>query len=453
MNDIHHQARSLNGWKAIAAYCQRDERTVMRWARDRGLPVHRVPGGPRSPVYALPDELTGWFDARDRPEATPVAVLTAVLAAASVAAPTAALPPSRPKAQIAVLTAVLVAGAVGIAANRTSVAMPVVAAPVVARSIDHVAEAAYLQGRYDLSTRTAPGLARAAIGFTRAIARDPKFAEAHAALGETFLMLREYGSMPDAEAYPRARRAARAAIALDPDNAAAHRVLGFTSFWWEGDVAAARGAFAEALRLAPNDAETHHWLATALSANGEHRAALAQILGARRLDPRSSAILADQGYILTLAGQTATGQALIREVQAAAPRQASPYHYLAEFALAAGDGATYLEQAEACASLRGDAAAVARVAAARQGFATDGFDGLLAALAAAQPDMPSPARTYALARLAALRGDAARALGLLSRLKGPDRSQLAFIAGDIAFQRWRADSRFAPYFKRPSLIA
>ncbi len=54
----------LNSWKEIAAYLDRDVRTVMRWERTRGLPVHRLPGGPKSAVYALKSELDSWRKGR-----------------------------------------------------------------------------------------------------------------------------------------------------------------------------------------------------------------------------------------------------------------------------------------------------------------------------------------------------------------------------------------------------
>lgn len=50
----------LDSWKAIAAYLKRDERTVLRWERDRALPVHRIPGGGKPAVYALKSELDAW---------------------------------------------------------------------------------------------------------------------------------------------------------------------------------------------------------------------------------------------------------------------------------------------------------------------------------------------------------------------------------------------------------
>lgn len=50
----------LDSWKHIAAYLERDVRTVMRWERARALPVHRLPGGSRGAVYALKSELEAW---------------------------------------------------------------------------------------------------------------------------------------------------------------------------------------------------------------------------------------------------------------------------------------------------------------------------------------------------------------------------------------------------------
>lgn len=47
----------LDGWKSIAAYLGRDRMTAIRWAKERTLPVHRLPGGKTATVYALKSEL------------------------------------------------------------------------------------------------------------------------------------------------------------------------------------------------------------------------------------------------------------------------------------------------------------------------------------------------------------------------------------------------------------
>src|ERR1700689_3687633 len=52
----------LDSWKEIATYLRRGERTVKRWETDRGLPIHRVPGGGRGSVYAYTAELAEWLN-------------------------------------------------------------------------------------------------------------------------------------------------------------------------------------------------------------------------------------------------------------------------------------------------------------------------------------------------------------------------------------------------------
>jgi hypothetical protein len=51
----------LDGWKAIAEYLGRDVRTAQRWRDERGLPVHRVPGGKGGTVFADAGELDAWL--------------------------------------------------------------------------------------------------------------------------------------------------------------------------------------------------------------------------------------------------------------------------------------------------------------------------------------------------------------------------------------------------------
>ena len=51
----------LESWKEIAVAIGRDTRTAMRWAKERGMPVHRVPGGERGRVFASRLEIERWL--------------------------------------------------------------------------------------------------------------------------------------------------------------------------------------------------------------------------------------------------------------------------------------------------------------------------------------------------------------------------------------------------------
>ena len=54
--------KRLDSWKEIAAFFDRDERTVNRWEKDLGLPIRRLPGT-KGRVYAFEAELAEWLAA------------------------------------------------------------------------------------------------------------------------------------------------------------------------------------------------------------------------------------------------------------------------------------------------------------------------------------------------------------------------------------------------------
>jgi hypothetical protein len=57
--------RRLDSWKEIAAFFDRDLRTVMRWEKERALPVHRLPGSSRARVFTFTDELSQWMHSHE----------------------------------------------------------------------------------------------------------------------------------------------------------------------------------------------------------------------------------------------------------------------------------------------------------------------------------------------------------------------------------------------------
>jgi len=54
----------LDSWKEIAAYLKRGTRTVQRWEREQGLPVHRLGGRKQGGVFAYRRELDEWWHGR-----------------------------------------------------------------------------------------------------------------------------------------------------------------------------------------------------------------------------------------------------------------------------------------------------------------------------------------------------------------------------------------------------
>ena len=69
----------LDSWKEIAAYVKRGVRTVQRWERDSGLPIHRLNRDKRSVVFAFRSEIDGWWSSQGNggaEEETPAAPAT-----------------------------------------------------------------------------------------------------------------------------------------------------------------------------------------------------------------------------------------------------------------------------------------------------------------------------------------------------------------------------------------
>lgn len=59
----------LGSWKEIAQYMGKGVRTVQRWERQDGLPVHRPAANSKGPVLAYPAELSDWIHHRPHVDA------------------------------------------------------------------------------------------------------------------------------------------------------------------------------------------------------------------------------------------------------------------------------------------------------------------------------------------------------------------------------------------------
>ncbi len=64
MDPEHNPKERLDSWKEIAAYLNRGTRTVQRWEREEGFPVHRLRHDKLGSVYAYKPEVDAWFAGR-----------------------------------------------------------------------------------------------------------------------------------------------------------------------------------------------------------------------------------------------------------------------------------------------------------------------------------------------------------------------------------------------------
>lgn len=348
-----HSQDRLDGWKAIARFFGRERTTVIRWARERGMPVHAFPGGKTRTVFALVSELDTWIRSQE-----------GSLSAAEGAGAQEGNSSNRTIRHgnlrsrwvwgLACACAAMIAAA-GALSLRHADSSPTPAANQPLLPGDAAVARLYVQARDDWAERTAASLSRSVQEFQRVTDLAPRFAPAFAALADSYLLGAEAGSLPQAVAFDGAQHAADDALRLDPTLAAAHRAEGYILYWWRHSPVAAGVQFREAIRLMPDDAQTHFWYANILADNGDDGPAMREFDRARLAEPGSDQIGADYAWALWTAGHGVEALARLRAITAINPNIAEAQDCLADVALARGDYPLFLDALRREAQLRRDA--------------------------------------------------------------------------------------------------
>ncbi len=453
----------LDGWKEIAGYLGRGERTAKRWESERALPVHRLPGGGRGSVYAFTAELDEWLVSARALEIEVSEEPSAAVESASASETPPEAPPGSEESTAAepavhavksgfrraslllLLTVLLIlAGAAILFARHggrnlvSRNAKPARAA--VSETEKQTTHQLYLQGRFEWNQRTPESLNRALDDFTQALVHDPEDARTYVGLADTYDLLREFSVMPQNEAFHRALAASRKAIALDDSLAEAHRSLAFAEVWGEWNFRDGVREFRRAIELNPRDPLAHLWLANALAAESRPQMALSEIDRAQELDPTSPSILADKGSMLFYSGNE-EGFALLKDVERTDPQFLSPHRYLAGMYMDRKDYPGFLAESEKVAQLTGDSAQKAITAAAREGFSRDGERGLLQGLYLTQKKFHEEGKLTGiwLAKTCVLIGRRQEAVHLLGEDFARHESEFVYLLNDRGLAPLRND--------------
>jgi tetratricopeptide (TPR) repeat protein len=439
----------LQGWKEIADYLNRDERTAKRWEKQRGLPVRRIPGEGRANVYVIVSELEGWLAGGERTSSTS-AVETSFKDSTNSDAELTEVILKRDAGESADLSVMqrwfwqmlVVCGAciclvaVGIYVYRTSHVLAKSGLlfskhSLVSKSSNADVEELYLEGVYLYEERTPASLEHARRSFEEAISKDPKYAPAYTGLANTYLLSREYSTTPSEEAYAKAREAAERAIALDPNLAEAHAALGFVDFFSLWDEAAATKEFETAIRLNPQCTIAQHWYGSMLTHEARYPEALKHLNLAQRLNPASPAILATKALALGLDGHRNEAIDMLQALTSKGFDAASPHRILAILSLVEPrDVARYLDELRRVAELRKDQEALTIIAIATEAYRRAGEQAMWAAILEQEkklhPSPEHPTRSMAEAETALGHDDEAiRELTLLAEQRDPDMIGLA----------------------------
>ncbi|HEY3777926.1 MAG TPA: tetratricopeptide repeat protein [Rhizomicrobium sp.] len=440
----------LHGWKEIATFLARDQRTVRRWESTRGLPVRRVPGDGQPSVFAYSEELSAWLNSsrgatgesnsgRKTPRDGVKRHATPWFRMAAVPAPI-----------LWAMSLLLVAGLISSVQHFQGAA----ANPVDVRSPSPVATELYRSGLHEWQSRTPSGLKRAIDDLKAAITHDPNFAPAYAELAAAYDVEHEFSKDTSDRLYPLAIQAAGRAIVLNADLAKAHAALGFAKFYGARQTDVALAEFSSAISLDPNNALAHHWYATTLLALGNFRKAAREIELARALDPESIAIPADRALILFHAGQTEEAYRELSQLETDNPLFASAHLYLSDIALARGDYRHYLREAALFSNASHDEVGEAVARAGMKGFAAGGKFGMLRALLAQQRKFfqTNKVSAFQMARTYALLGDGENAFALLAvsvQKHEPDNIALKI---DSAFAELQNDARMSRLERMSGLV-
>ena len=473
-------SRRLIGWKSIGQFLRCTERTARRWEAYRGMPVHRIPGGGRSSVWATPEELNSWLQALPseiqatlRAEATSDGASSAATADSSAFADVAAaahpsaetgratLAPPTPPAEAArqrrpvwVIGAVLVTalGVGGLMMWNSAHRSPSATALTTRGPYDDNPQAreTYMTARFELATRSAESLAAAERTFRELTEGYPDRAAGWSGLADTYLLEREFGAMSDEVAYSHAERAARTALALDPKLADAWLDQAFVAWWWHGDAATAFKDFDTALQLDPRSAKALHWYATALYAHGDYEKALLTIGRARELDPNNRAIIADEAWLHFGSGERTTGLTTLERLVQVDRSFESPHFYLAQAYLVMGRDADFLREARLAAELREQAEAIDVLRLAEQRFLAGGRDAMLEQLAASEAERygRGTGSAVVVAEYRALANDRDGMLKWLATAEATHDHNLPTLRGYPEFAAYRSDPEFVKIVQR-----
>jgi len=119
----------------------------------------------------------------------------------------------------------------------------------------------------------------------QAVALDPGFAQAWAALAHSYLIMQWFGGWNNVYALDRMKQALDKALELDPTQPEAHAGLGYYQYGAQRDFAAAEASFRRALELDPDNVYALYEYGEFLRRTGRPEEALAEYRRAQELDP------------------------------------------------------------------------------------------------------------------------------------------------------------------------
>jgi tetratricopeptide (TPR) repeat protein len=311
----------------------------------------------------------------------------------------------------------------------------------------------YLKGRSYWNKRTLSDLKTAVSYFNQAIAKDPGYALAYAALADAYAVLPDYGGSTS-EDVTKSNAAAREALELDATLARPHAALGYTKFRHEWDFVGAEDEFKKALALDPDDSITHAWYAENIGTiGGREQEALAESNRAYQLDPLSPVIGFDLGNVHIIARRYDEAITVCKKLADANPTFALAHYCLSEAYWGKRIYSQSIEEWKVESQLSGEPNDAELASAMEQGFRSAGLKGALrkgieASLAQRKTGYSS---AYSIAALYAQSGDKDQAFQWLNTAFQEHDQGLMGLKTDYTLDSLRSDPRFAELVRKVGL--
>ena len=299
----------------------------------------------------------------------------------------------------------------------------------------------YLKGRFFWNKRTGDDLRKSIEYLKQAIAKDPGYALAYAALADSYGLLRFYGGASPAESVVPAEAAAKKALELDDSLAEAHASLGLIATE-ELDLNRGVKEQERAIQLNPNYATAHHWLGLGLATLRQPDRSIAELKRALELDPLSMIINADFSIIYLYAGRYDAAEAQARKTLEIDPRSFVAHYYLGAALQLTRRLKEAIPEFQKAVELNNDPYSIAMLA---QAYARNGQTDEARKLLAHLNEMAKSAEVpeYALALVYTSLGEKERAIEALEHgFAGGNKSYLFLLPGDPFLDDLRGDPRF-----------
>ena len=204
---------------------------------------------------------------------------------------------------------------------------------------------AYLQGHFYFERRNPEDYRKAVGFFDEAIRLDPEYAGAYAKRSEAWTWIADQGS-EQTESWAAARSDAERAVAIDPRLAEAHAALGWVRVFSEWKFDEGLAELRRAKELSPGNPTANDLLARVVVYLGQVQEAEKLARQAIELDPLTYQARNNLARILFVEGKLDEAEASARQSAELQPTAASSHRWQVFVAIHRGDGETALREAQ-----------------------------------------------------------------------------------------------------------